>query len=123
MPWHATFQAESALVEVTYTGNVSTTELQDAMRETIALGLRHQTQRVLADCTALQGGHSVVDLYFLADALKSVEEASGMKEALLLPQSPESAQAVAFWETICRNRGIRARIFQDRTAAIAWLRE
>jgi hypothetical protein len=123
MPWQSVFHAEQAIVEVTYTGHVTTTELQEALQEIIALGRRHRTLRVLADCAALQGGHSVVDLYFLADSLKSMEEASGMKEALLLPRSPESAQAVAFWETICRNRGLRARAFQDRAAALAWLRE
>jgi len=46
-----------------------------------------------------------------------------VKEAVLLPGLPASAENVKFWEMTCSNRGLNVKIFIDRENAIKWLME
>jgi hypothetical protein len=121
MPWKVTVHPELPVVETRYEGVLTQAELSDAIRETLAQGRVNNTALFLGDCTALAGGHSAVDLYFLADAVVASGVSHTLKEALLLPELPGSAENVRFWETTCYNRGFRVRIFQERAQALAWL--
>lgn len=77
--------------------------------------------RILGDTTEMQGGHSVTDLYFLADALAATGLGGKMREALLMPSLPDTVDKVHFWETTCANRGLRVRVFTARDEAVALL--
>lgn len=109
------------IVETRYSGVLMPAELTAAVRETLAVGQRQGYTRFLGDCTELAGGHSIVDLYNLVDLVESARVGLDIKEAVLLPVSPASAEAVRFWETACLNRGAIVRIFTDREHALDWL--
>lgn len=107
--------------EATYSGTLTAAELKAAAGEIMALMQKSQTTRLLADCTDIKGGHSVFDLYELADWIKA--HAPQMREAVVLPALDLAADHVRFWETTCRNRGIAVRIFNDRDSALRWLHD
>ncbi len=124
MPWRSQLLQMHPIIETFYSGLLSKDELFDAFRATVALAQTSGTTRFLADCTHLEGGHSIVHLYTLVDTLMSSGAALGaFREAVLLPVLPGSAEDVLFWETACLNRGLRVKVFESRPSAIAWLLE
>ena len=123
MPWHISIHPDFPIVETCYSGVLSPPELSDSITETLAFSLSHGLNLFLGDCTQLVGGHSVVDLYFFADALAASAGGRAFKEAVILPSLPGSAENVRFWETTCYNRGLNVRIFSERESAIKWLME
>lgn len=121
MPWKVCLHATRPVVITTYTGMVSPAELSAAIAETIRLMMAHQTLLLLADCRALEGGHTLFDLFSKVEAISAGEQSRGLKEALLLPSNAASVEKVQFWETACANRGLNVRIFPDEAAGLAWL--
>jgi hypothetical protein len=122
MNWQTAFQDEDKTVHVTYSGMVSRLELSAAAQSALELSLKHGTNRVLTDCTAMHGGHSVADLYFLSDWLVSVK-AYRMREAVLMPVEAAFNELVQFWQTTCTNRGLNVRVFDKLESARQWLTE
>lgn len=121
MPITSRFNAELGIVETIYAGRIAPAELESSVTETLDLSRAHQTRLLLGDCTDLEGGHSVADLYHLA----SLVVATGplpLKEAVILPHLTAPARDVEFWESTCQNRGLEVKVFPDRTAALVWLR-
>ncbi len=121
MPCHVMINPAHPVIEISFSGSITRFELADALRETLALAEAHDTCRILADCSQLAGGHSSIDLYYLAETVSTSGIAHRLKEAVLLPELPESSENVKFWETTCFNRGIRVSLFTDRQQALAWL--
>ncbi len=121
MTWHAKYCPELGIVETCYEGRISKDELQAAARHTLQLGQQHETNWFLGDCTNLQGGHSIIDLYGLVELLAAHEVSPRFREAILLPGLQASVRDVEFWETACWNRGITVRLFDQREAALKWL--
>jgi len=123
MPWQVSIAPGSPFVETTYSGVLTPPELADAVRKTLRQAGTHGLKRFFADCTPLEGGHSILDLYTLADSLAKGDLSAVEREAVLLPALPAPAENVQFWETACLNRGLNVRIFLDRELAVAWLLE
>lgn len=121
MAWRCERMSAHPIIETAYVGLLDHAELEAAVRATIELAQRTGTLRFLADCSRLEGGHSIMALYGIANTLSASSAAHGMREALLLPALPKAAEDVRFWETVCRNRGLTVRIFEDRKAAMDWL--
>ena len=122
MPWSASLAPDGAWIDIRYDGRVTPGELEDAFKATIALVRKHDQGCVLADTTQMLGGHTVTDLYYLADALAATGLGGRIREAVLISSLPDSADNVRFWETTCANRGLRVRVFTSRDDAVAWLR-
>ena len=123
MPWQTSYLEDLDAVLTVYDGVLSPQSLQEAIETTIALGKERGTTRFLGDCSTLEGGHSVVDLYAMAGLIESVGIARNAHEALVLPQLNAAARDVEFWETACRNQGFQVRVFQTVPEARAWLEE
>jgi hypothetical protein len=130
VPWEASYLPDLDAVLTVYCGVIPPGTLKEAVEATLDLGQERGTTRFLADCTSLEGGHSVVDLYGLAALVESVgatREKAGIaresREALVLPQLDAAAREVEFWETTCRNRGFDVRVFAGMAEARAWLLE
>ena len=121
MPWRASVNPDVPIIETYYSGVLTQSELSAAVHETIELCRTYGRTLLLGDCTALVGGHSVVDLYVLADFVMASGIGHTIKEAVLLPELPASAENVKFWETTCYNRGFSVRLFNDREGALKWL--
>ena len=122
MPWRICILENPTIIETAYIGQLSPAELTEAAERTLAAGREHGTNLFLGDCTGLTGGHSEVDLFWLAEWLTKQERPLGMREAVLLPQLPPASDNVKMWEMLGRNRGFSIQLFSVREAALAWLR-
>ena len=121
MPWKVQIHPDSGIVETEYSGVLSPVDLGKAVQETIETGRTSGAVLFLADCTGLLGGHSLFDLYGLADLLVSLGFENQFKEAVVMPDLDAPTENVRFWETVCLNRGLQVRIFADRAGALEWL--
>lgn len=122
MPWSVTFFEADNVVETRYEGSLTPDDLRDAVTETIRVSVAHQCRFLVGDCTTLEGGHSISDLYAMASLVEAAQ-AGPFKEAVILPQLTAPQHDVRFWETTCFNRGINVRVFGDHAAAWTWLRD
>ena len=121
MPWSVDFDAATGVVQSVFVGELSPAELMAALAATIEASRNNESRRVLADCSALTNGHSLVDLYDAAVAAAADPNTLPLREAVLVPTSAEAADLVSFWETAATNRGLQVRAFTDRADALAWL--
>ena len=121
MPWRAHFDPATRVVHLAYTGRLSASALSEAFEAGAALIVEHGSLWVLADCTGLEGGHTVADLYFLAETMGRAPLPRGFREAVLLPALAEPARNAAFWETTAANQGFEVQLFSDRDEAMRWL--
>lgn len=121
MPWTTSYLKDLDVVLTVYAGVIAPADLQKAAAATINLAREQGTLRLLGDCTTLEGGHSIVDLYGLGQMLEALPVPAGVHEALVMPQLSAVARDVHFWETTCRNRGIDVRVFKTMDEAQAWL--
>lgn len=109
------------LIEIGYTDILHKKELHRALVESGELAFQYDTFVFLADCTQLQGGHSVFDLYEIIATLDKLSITHRMKEAILFDSDAPIMSNVVFFETTARNRGFNVRIFSDREEALSWL--
>jgi hypothetical protein len=123
MPWDVFVQSDCPVVETRYAGDLSMTDLVHAVDATIKTALQHGISRFFSDCLALQGGHSLTDLYFLAQRVAESGIGGNVREAVLLPVQPAAKDDALFWENAARNRGFVVRVFADRDIAQKWLLE
>ncbi len=120
MSWHVAFNEPLQFIELTYTGPVDSNELGASAVACAALIDKHQNNRVLGDCSMLNGGHSLADLYYLSDWVFNLN-LPRFREAMILPSADLSSDNVRFWQTTCANRGLNVRAFGDRDTALRWL--
>lgn len=123
MPWQVRIREDRPVVELTYSGRLDIADLRESMVATLAALVRAATPQLLTDCRAMEGGHSMTDLYDLMEEAADHGMRGHVREALLLPPSPDSQERVRFWETVGLNNGMAVRAFEDRDSAMAWLAE
>lgn len=121
MPWKATLLPDVPVVEVVYVGEVTATELGQAMQETVRLAYESGRRLVLSNCREAQGGHSVGELYFLAEQLQQRTLTQPLRRALVRPADRAAGELVKFFEVSGKNRGLELAVFDDRAAALEWL--
>ena len=122
MPWTSGLHPDLPIIDMRYSGIVTASELKEAFYSTLNLAILEGISRIRVDCTDLNdGGHSIFDLYFLADLLAMHDLGVMVKEAIVLPAMPEDVENIVFWETACVNRGLRVQLFESREEALDWL--
>jgi hypothetical protein len=95
--------------------------LQEALQQMFVIGQHLRPVRVLTDCSRLEGGHSVFDLYGLIENIAADPAVRGLREAVIFKPGSAAASKVELWENACANRGLEVRAFTDREAGLAWL--
>lgn len=121
MSWQMRYVAEHHLIAMEFADQLSPSELVESVSAGIRLSKQHGTLRYLCDASRLTGGHSVFDLYALAEQLHALGVPLGTREAVIVPRQPGTSIDAAFWETVCRNRGFEVRSFTDPDSALRWL--
>ncbi len=121
MAYTVTYLTDYHLIEIDYKDILQKKELHQALAESGELAFKHNTFTFLADCTQLEGGHSVFDLYEIIATLDKMNVTHRMKEAILFNNDAPIMSNVVFFETTARNRGFNVRIFADREKALSWL--
>jgi len=124
MPWTVQFRTDERIIETVYSGMINPCELEQSILETLEASAAHSCARFLVDGTALQGGHTTMDLHTHMEKALSASFAEPFHEALVLPpKAPlEIAQNMEFWAASLRLRGYDVQIFIERTQALNWLR-
>jgi hypothetical protein len=120
MPWTLTLHAHAGYIETAYTGLLTAAELNASVQENVRIARRENLYRFFSDCSKLEGGHTILDLYAVTDELE-VLRGTRSREALLMPQLEAVQRDVQFWEDACVNRGFVVRVFTAREPALAWL--
>lgn len=123
MAWAANYNHDQNLVELIYKGTVSPADLHEALLAAAKLARENNSILFLADCTDMEGGHSVIDLYGLISLYESVGLQLKMKEALLLPSMKSPKEDVKFYETACLNKGFNVKVFSQKEKALIWLKQ
>lgn len=122
MPWKLNVHANLGFIETVYQGVVTEVELRRAIGEKRSAQQATGFARFLSDCSHLEGGHSLADLYFLAKDLMSSADSKGIRDALIMPAGP-ARELVQFWETTGSSLGLDVRAFENRDDALRWLVE
>jgi hypothetical protein len=123
VPFSVTYHADVHVVETVYAGILSREEFNEAVAATGDAAGEHLCGRFLSDCRRLDasGRGATLDIWQLAEFLAMLPPGTFEREAIVLPAAAASADVV-FYETTCRNRGLAVRLFDDREAALGWLR-
>jgi hypothetical protein len=123
MTWHLQFRQTGGLIETIYSGTISPPELEASVLATLALSAEKKASRFLVDGRAMQGGHTMMDLYAQMETVLKHSFAEPPHEAIVLaPEAPaEVAENIEFWAAALRLRGYDVQIFIERAQALAWL--
>lgn len=110
-----------AVIQVTYTGEVSGAELRSTAGKVLDLARETGIWHVLTDCSGMTKAPGSLDLLNLMDAVHDADLDDGFRQALLWPADEEARLGFDFWRTVEANQGLRARAFGHRDAALEWL--
>jgi len=122
MPLDVQYNKSSGLIEIIYSGEVTASELADAVSKRIIIQKETGALGVLADASAVQITPSTMDLFNLPDKLFSKQDAPRRtKIAVVLPKLEQPRNKIRFLETASRNRSWFMQIFDERQNAVAWL--
>lgn len=127
MSWSVSYNSTRHLIKYVFEGKVLSSELELelelAKSKGISLSLKHNCYDFLIDATGQEQLESITPFYEHAESGYTEEGLDQhSRAAVILPKSPEMRKASRFYETVCRNRGWRVRSFEDREAAIEWLK-
>ena len=122
MPWEVVHRPEHGYIDIVLRGRLDGEDIRTLTSETIALGRTAATQSFLADASEADVTADLVDLYDVP-AKQYVDEGADRlgRMAIVMPPSEETRRAIAFFESVCRNRGWNVKTFADRTEALRWL--
>ena len=102
-------------------GTIPAESLRDAVRATLALAQDRGSRRFLADCSSLEGGHSILDLYELGKSIEGSGVGRDLREAIVLPELMSQRQ---MFDSGRQRAGIAASTsgcFPTAAEARAWL--
>ena len=122
MSYTINHNASLGVIELTYSGRITGTDLREATSKCISLGRQTGTTKFLVDEVGMDLAVSILDLYDLPNKQYEDEEANRQgRVAIILPTSKEARDAVQFYVTACQNGGWFVRAFSERLSAINWL--
>ncbi len=123
MSWQVKFDDENRLIFISFFSDVSKNDIQESIIEAISLISDKNVRKILTDFTeALSLDLSTMDIYKLhADYRKTTGLNVPFIETIVCPKESKIINDIHFYETECINKGIRAKIFEDRNQALEWL--
>ena len=119
MPYVLRLDERGQCILVYPKGHLSTSEIDDGLKEILALRLEKGVERILCDQRGLESAPSLPDIYKAA-ATFAEGPLRGMRLAIVRATMP---QRTHFFETVAVNRSAAVRVFDDENRARGWLRE
>lgn len=127
MPCTVRLQEEPRRIELLFTGAISDDDARLGFTEGLRLAREHDLYRVLADTSAATSDPSVFALFDIASELAAIGVTDQLlrryREAVVVAPAGVTLEGAKFYEDAMVNRGLVARMFDDRGAALAWLGE
>jgi hypothetical protein len=96
--------------------------LAEATEKATSFCLERSTFEVLVDVRAMTGRLDTLQTYDIAGQRLPYRNDVRLLRAAVLDH-PENLDRVRFFETVATNRGVNVKIFDDKTRALAWLRD
>jgi len=122
MPFTLKQDPALGLVEVTFTGLITGTDLRDAVSKCISLQKQTGTTRFLVEAFGCDVGATFFEIYDIPDKQSWKEEFNRQSRvAVILPDSAKTREAAQFYQTACQNRGWYTNLCLDRQSAMEWL--
>jgi hypothetical protein len=121
MPYAVTYWPEKKLIHIQNVGKLTPDDYRAGAREALRLSREHGVSRCLIDDSALDNQVGTTDLYTLPDFYESIGIPKTIKAAVLISEQTPKISDIAFFETVCRNRGYDVKLFTSPDEAIAWL--
>ena len=121
MPYRQKHHKDIDVFETVYTGTMSAADLQKAIDEGNEFHRESGVEKFLADATDMELAADIFELYDLPRQYEDFGVKRSSRMAVVIPKSPETKNLAEFYETVCRNRFWRVRLFETREEAITWL--
>ena len=110
-----------AVIEVVHTGDVSASDLREVAKKVRELAGGQTPVHVLSDFSAATDLPGTLELLNLVDLVTDAGVGEGFRQALLWPAGAAERIELDVLKTGEQNRGLAAKAFGDREAALAWL--
>lgn len=121
MPWDLKLIDEPKHIMLSYSGEVKSEEMDEALIAAISLTKESNIKKYLIDCVNMTAELSMIDLYNKVSKYDTEDVLRGMREAVLLPDVEIPMDGARFYENLCYNRGYIAKFFFQRDEAMNWL--
>jgi hypothetical protein len=121
MAFKATITDDYRIIEVQYSGMVSTFEVFDALATRASLADQHDIKDHLIDCSRVEKLPNVTDLYLIASRIREILDTPIHKAAMVIPESIPLATMLLYFIIRAALHGVHIELFNDRQAAIGWL--
>jgi hypothetical protein len=122
MTWRIEFDEHRKVIFLTFQAEVSKEDVRDSSAAVIATMHDHDTRKVLTDLAEVESlAVSTMGIYHLPKSYMQMGLNLPFTEAIVVPKSSKIRKDAEFYETVCVNRGVNARIFEDRDQALEWL--
>jgi len=121
MPWFYQDNPALSTVEVYFTGEITSHDLQEATARSITIEKEGGRNRFLIDTSKMEFIASYADLFDLPAQYQKENINPNVCIAVILSTSSREKDAAEFYKNICRNCGWQVRTFSERQKAIEWL--
>ena len=92
-------------------------------KEAVALSLQHDCNKILVDCSLISSGNTnMAKIFAIPEEYEKHQVTRSYKIGLVESKDPAANKNVLFYETVCRNRGWLAQVFEDMESAKRWLK-
>ena len=123
MSWQISYNEESRIIEITYSGDVTGQDIREATEKRISMQRETGTTSVLVDASQSQGEPSLMEVYDIPDKIYPEHNARrDTRIAFILPTKSKTREIAQFLQTAAKNRGWKIELFEERKNAISWLR-
>jgi hypothetical protein len=122
MSWEIEFNEQNRVIFLIFRSDVSREDVQESNIAFISLMNEKAAKKILTDFTdALSLASTTLDIFSLPEIYKTIGYENPFTEAIVAPKDSKIRKDVEFYETVCVNRGINAKAFEDRGQALEWL--
>lgn len=123
MPWSMEFTDEGRILKVLIQGRISSSEVSEITRESVATAVKTQVTRIVLDCADAKMDVPILDVYKLPDLYSAQGLSRQVHAAVIMSREGYRRDIYEFYEDVCRNRGYFVRLFEQEQDAWNWVRE
>ncbi|MCB0282630.1 MAG: hypothetical protein KDF60_08645 [Calditrichaeota bacterium] len=123
MPWHVKYLDDLQIILVKNSGVLDYNDYKQQTIEARKLVKQHKTHGTLVDDRELINNASEFDLIDMPDLYDELKVNPKSRIAIWVSKEKSSHKQFLFFEEICSKRGWQVKLFEDRSAAISWLKQ
>ncbi len=122
MPWTIGHQAEADVILLTAEGRQLRDDAIEQTRQATSLGNQLGLHRYLSDCSLAEYDLEFLDVFMLPQIFRLLGLPTHCRMAVIPPVSRYRLALFKYFEQVCADHHYAARLFDDRAAALGWLK-